>query len=296
MKYYVPKDTAGIIATRVGQCMNLRLILSRYLSEEVIDNKDVPSERGRKYRDKWLKEILAGFHKNNATLNEIVASEFSRWDAITAHENKDAVKRFQMENITRLIVGLGGKGALEFGITLHHVTGLPFIPGSALKGLARSYAFLTLAQKHGKASEQLENFEKELFNYNHPQETDEYNFVKAFGSQEAAGVCQFFDGVLSGISSDNLFTLEVMTPHFVKYYNEKGKTAPHDADNPIPISFVTVSEGNVWAFGIRLCAHALHSEYIPVLQYARKALRAGLTEMGVGSKTSNGYGFFASLK
>ncbi|MBU1432661.1 type III-B CRISPR module RAMP protein Cmr6, partial [Myxococcota bacterium] len=36
----------------------------------------------------------------------------------------------------RMIIGLGQKGVLEAGITLDHTWGVPFLPGSALKGLA----------------------------------------------------------------------------------------------------------------------------------------------------------------
>jgi len=39
----------------------------------------------------------------------------------------------------RIVIGLGGESVLETDITLHHLYGIPFIPGSALKGLTRAY-------------------------------------------------------------------------------------------------------------------------------------------------------------
>jgi CRISPR-associated protein Cmr6 len=48
-----------------------------------------------------------------------------------------------------MIIGLGGKGPLEIGITLDYITGLPVIPGSALKGLTRTYALYTIAEQCG---------------------------------------------------------------------------------------------------------------------------------------------------
>jgi len=54
---------------------------------------------------------------------------------------------FQAQALGRLIVGLGGKCAMEFSLTLQHTSGLPVIPGSALKGLTRTYALLTIAEK-----------------------------------------------------------------------------------------------------------------------------------------------------
>src|SRR5882762_817973 len=39
----------------------------------------------------------------------------------------------------RMILGLGAESVLETSIALHHTFGIPYIPGSALKGLAASY-------------------------------------------------------------------------------------------------------------------------------------------------------------
>jgi CRISPR-associated protein Cmr6 len=304
MKYYVPSDTARVLASQESKCLNLRLILSRYLSEEVVANESVPNEKNQKWRDKWLKTMLSRFSKteNNKANAKLLANnlnaEVERWGMMT----EDA-SRFQLWQPTRLIVGLGGKGALEVGITLHHVTGLPFIPGSALKGLARAYALLTLASENNIPNEDkaLEKFNTELEEGKKDDSiANALHYRRAFGSQKEAGVCQFFDGVLYEWLSESLFTLDVMTPHFVQYYSKEGKEAPHDADSPNPVSFITVSEKNTWAFAVRLrhsvrydtTNDALNAE---TLKMARTWLRKGLMEMGVGSKTSNGYGFFTPM-
>jgi len=294
MKYYVPADTARILGGNLERCRNMRLILSRYLSEETVSNLGVPNERNQKWRDRWLKEVIARFNKKDQVLQALVNGELSRWAMMTDHAS-----RFQFVNATRLIVGLGGKGALEFGITLHHVTGLPFIPGSALKGLARSYALLTLAEAQGVKPESaaLNELDEALSDPDarHEQGSAAYHYRQAFGSQGRAGVCQFFDGVLAEFRSDTLFTLDVMTPHFFKYYSDSGKSEPNDADNPNPVSYMTVSAGNVFAFAIGLRHVANHEGNHATLKQARQWLRAALQEMGVGSKTGSGYGYFIPL-
>ena len=63
-----------------------------------------------------------------------------RWRSVTA----DA-QRFEGQLMSQLVVGFGGKGVLDFGLTLDHVTGLPIIPGSALKGVCRAYGLLIIA-------------------------------------------------------------------------------------------------------------------------------------------------------
>jgi CRISPR-associated protein Cmr6 len=291
MKYYVPADTARTLGTNLEHCRNMRLILSRYLSEETVFNQNVPNERNQKWRDRWLKEVIARFSKKDKTLKDLVDAELGRWALLTEGAN-----RFKLTNATRLVIGLGGKGALEFGITLHHVTGLPFIPGSALKGLARSYALLTLAEAEDVAmdAKSLKQFDEALSSPDakHEQGSKHWHYRQAFGSQGASGICRFFDGVLAEIRSETLFTLDVMTPHFFSYYSSSGSNAPNDADNPNPVSYMTISAGNIFAFAVGLRHAADHEGNHDTLKQARKWLSAALQEMGVGSKTSSGYGYF----
>lgn len=291
MRYLVPADTARVLGANIDKCRNMRLILSRYLSEETVFNENVPDERNVKWRDKWLKSILSRFTQQDPTLKTLIDNEVKRWGAMTEH-----ARRFVFNNPTRLIIGLGGKGALEFGITLHHVTGLPYIPSTALKGLTRSYALLTLAAVHGieNDSKKLADFDERLASdeSKHAENSPEWHYRRAFGSQGSAGVCQFFDGVLSEFNSETLFTLEVMTPHFFRYYSDSGKSAPNDADNPNPVSFLTISAGNDFAFAVG--GRGVSKDDDTVKQ-AFKWLRAALQEMGVGSKTSSGFGYFFPL-
>src|SRR5437667_12057289 len=46
----------------------------------------------------------------------------------------------------RMVVGLGSESVLEASISLHRTYGVPYIPGSALKGLAASYAHHRLGE------------------------------------------------------------------------------------------------------------------------------------------------------
>src|SRR5258706_3964206 len=44
----------------------------------------------------------------------------------------------------RIVLGLGDESAIETAVTVHHTYGVPYIPGSALKGLAAAYAHRVL--------------------------------------------------------------------------------------------------------------------------------------------------------
>ncbi len=62
----------------------------------------------------------------------------------------------------RLIIGLGNPSVYETSITLHHIYGFPYIPGSAIKGVVRSYFIQTEFGKTGCEWDQINIFEKVL--------------------------------------------------------------------------------------------------------------------------------------
>jgi CRISPR-associated protein Cmr6 len=296
-EYLVPKDTQRLLQNQAAECLNLGLILARYIPHEAVRNDDIFNDRDRavgKVRSQWLTQMLKRF--TGSALEDLITANFQRWIALTQN-----AARFEMRARGRIIVGLGGKGPLEFGITLHPITGLPYIPGSALKGLCRSYALLSLAA-HEKIkveveTEALKKLDEDLIKgkYDHlPELLGAARYRQAFGSQENAGGCVFYDAVLSNLQPDTrIFTLDVMTPHFVKYYTNSGKKAPDDGDNPNPVSYITITEGVSFAFAIGRRTGFADDD---TLKQARRWLRASLQELGVGAKTAQGYGVFAPVK
>ncbi len=294
--YCVPADTAAVVSARIGDCNNFGLILTRYAPKEVILNKELPNDRHARYRDTWLRQQCDGFSQSNTALTELVKAQRKRWIQMT-----EGAQRYKMVLQSRLIVGLGGKGSLEIGITLDRVTGLPYIPGSALKGAVRNYRLLKLAEKRGiqltdplkvdAFNKELKAFEEELEN---PANTtaEAETFRRWFGTQGNAGGLIFYDAVLHSISGvkSNLFVVDVMTPHFKEYYGSSGKSAPTDCDSPNPISFITVDVGNMFAFAIGPRRGArLHDGD---LEEAIATLQETLDNAGIGAKTAAGYGWF----
>jgi CRISPR-associated protein Cmr6 len=299
-KYVVPGDTARIASRHVKACQNFALTLKRYAPQEAIEETDRLNDRRRsigKERNFWLQDICHDFMPDS----DLIASTHQRWRAMT-----EGAARFTMVSRSRMIVGLGGKGALEFGITLHSVTGLPYIPGSALKGLCRNYALYYIAEKSGisldpaqvkntsEVANQLDDHLTGIKDYRlkvHPEYAAMYRNL--FGTQEEAGQCVFYDAVIRDVPPNiPLFAVEVMTPHFRKYYESGGKDAPHDADDPNPITHIAVNTGIAFAFAIG----KRHGIATSPLVDARDLLRLALGEMGTGAKTAAGYGVFYDPK
>ena len=194
------------------------------------------------------------------------AAFFERWKA----ELKNmGVQTHEADVIGRLAAGLGGESVIENGLTLHHTYGVPVIPGSSLKGTARAYAAANL---DGAWSDGGDAF-RTLFGGQviPPGKTDR--------DKARVGIAVFHDAL--PVPDSFHIHNEVMTVHHKEYY-KNGSQPPADWDSPTPIPFASVS-------GRFLIA--LHAPDAP--EWATSGmgiLRMALKEMGVGGKTSSGYG------
>ncbi len=157
----------------------------------------------------------------------------------------------------RMVVGLGAESVLETSITLHHTFGVPIIPGSALKGLCAHYANQHLTEKWKIGS-------------------DAHRWM--FGDTTYAGIVTFYDA----LPCPNQFELlrpDVMTVHHKEYYGD-GNSTPADWDSPNPVPFLSVT-------GQFLIALGGPKDWV---EAGFKILEHALRELGIGAKTSSGYG------
>lgn len=296
----------------LGQCQNMRLLLSRYVPREVIHDETFEQSRGnnpkkkdtKRHQDVWMQNTINRFdtRQSGRDWQGMQQATFARWLAMTEHL---PTIRFEGQLMDRMVVGLGGGGVLETGITLHHVTGLPIIPGSALKGMTRAYALFSVAAAGGRDAsnevmltqleEQLADADYSINKFDASMQEAVQFFRHAFGTTQEAGWLVFYDAIVSGWDEyvSNIYDIDIMNPHFGKYYSSDGKQAPSDDENPIPIKFITVSAGIRFGFAMGVRAG------ITLAQVEEDTYRnwfiSGLTEMGVGAKTRSGYGMFEIL-
>ena len=164
----------------------------------------------------------------------------------------------------RLIVGLGSGHVLETNMTLHHVYGIPYIPGTAVKGVLR----------HWWLQEDFDNDENSALR-------DE-KFLALFGSQKQRGKVQFLDAHPGEVR----FTKDIMNPHYPEYYS--GGKPPTDNQNPVPINFLTV-ERTSFRFVFLTRTPGL-------LKRLKERFERALEMKGIGAKTAVGYGYFHDFK
>ncbi|MDE0630572.1 MAG: type III-B CRISPR module RAMP protein Cmr6 [Caldilineaceae bacterium] len=164
----------------------------------------------------------------------------------------------------RLIVGLGSDHVQETNMTLHHIYGIPYIPGTAVKGVLR----------HWWMQEDFDNDENKAL-------CDE-EFVALFGDQNQRGKVQFLDAYPGEIR----FAQDIMNPHYPGYYS--GSKPPTDDQNPVPISFLTVERT-----GFRF---VFLTQISGLLDRIKERFEKALEMKGIGAKTAVGYGYFRDFK
>ena len=257
------------------------------------------------------------------------------------HEKKDAVdffceakhenikSCFSVYNAETLKMKLGGRliinqagGVLEnANLCIHRHFGYPYIPGSALKGIARHSAWeewMELKEERECSKEQeLKEFALKIaltFGYptndKMPRNTKDINreaksdyldeflvseYPELFGDNGAyssfSGAVSFFAAMPS--SSYKLVT-DVLTCHHNEYYSGKQEKA-YDNENPVPVFFPAVEEGAVFKFTViplNKCKLIKNKFDFDPVKFAMDSLKEGLEIHGIGAKTSAGYGWF----
>ena len=176
-----------------------------------------------------------------------------------------------------ILNGLGAPHFNETNLTIHQLYGVPYLPASSLKGSLKSWLYHTGIQENPE----LHEIEQMLL-----------------GTQGNNGILQLMDAF---IYQNAKIERDYLTPHFSAYYGGTG--SPTDDDNPIPVPFYRIVGEQVNSpvtikFVLLLPSHLRHMNNSSGL--SAKELMDGavdwfskmLTESGVGSKTSSGYGRF----
>lgn len=347
----LPQKSRQMLEYHLEQCQNLGLILDKFAPwQEVQRNWDlamrstirqrgqneIKTLTGGEAKGLWLsttRQSLRGEDKslfeddNWHTDVELMQDHRNRWLNMV---QKSEGMAFTMTTAERLVAGLGASHVLETALTLERNTGLPYLPGSTVKGLARAWGLIEVAAQLGvKLEDTIKIEEKEISKLNivadilmsnptdyDPENPKKKSFIQAiselypvsedtklfmqwfrfiFGWQGETGAVCFVDAIYSGEGAPK-YASDVMTPHYVNYYTENGGKPPAEDDNPNPVSFLTVDKGNTFAFGLIPRQSAFAPEDTEnrknTLEIARDWLVNSLTQLGAGSKTAAGYGFF----
>lgn len=239
--------------------------------------------------------LLAWAEKHNLGQNrEAVARVTARRNRALEQLRRQGlfVRRVTLEPEWRLVSGLGERAnAHEIGIHLHGTYGWPILPGSTLKGVAAQWAWEnTVLEDPDTLSQFVQIFGTPLpkIRAGEVEEHREERFARLELPEAARGRVRFLDALPA--DSPVTVTVDVLTPHVKPYYDRTAdeRTAaqappPAEHHQPVPVRFLTVSAGRFDA--------ALVGDDADETEQAAKWLVEAVNELGVGAKTSAGYGY-----
>ena len=248
------------------------------------------------------------FERDRKTLHALADRQTRLSETVPAQ----ALLRLDALAIAPFTTGLGNEHPLENGFAFLNPYGLPYLPGSGVKGVLRQAARELAGGEWGETH----GWDAVLPS---PAGTgaggEGISTIDAlFGKEDSAtehlrGALTFWD-VIPQIAGDSLL-VEIMTPHQSHYYQQKRERksgdsiSPHDSGQPTPISFLTVPPGSGLVFHVT-CDTAHLNRLAPALAEADAtgqprwksllgtAFHHAFQWLGFGAKTAVGYGALES--
>ncbi|MCX7896838.1 MAG: type III-B CRISPR module RAMP protein Cmr6 [Rhodocyclaceae bacterium] len=231
--------------------------------------------------------------------------------------------KIQAQCVAPFATGLGNEHPLENGFAFLWPYGLPYLPGSGVKGVIKRAA-QELAAGMWPKHPAWQGLDQPLYGIEVGRGANKKRIGLSvldvlFGREPppgdpnaVRGALAFWD-VIPQIAGDALM-VEIMTPHQSHYYQDKreaksgNSTSPHDSGQPNPIAFLTVPPGSGFCFHI-VCDTAHLARLIAQRETAAPDLLAPADDgrpswqhlveeafahafqwLGFGAKTTVGYG------
>ncbi|NNM52184.1 MAG: type III-B CRISPR module RAMP protein Cmr6 [Pseudomonadales bacterium] len=230
--------------------------------------------------DRFFGEYSSTFHKVNESRTEWLSNfkEAGHKEQLELHAHRLCNLAQSLQGSYRVfktksnfVTGMGNPHPVENGFTWHPTLAVPYIPGSAVKGLVR-----TVVETSYSGEDKLDIL------------------TSWFGSEnkddvaERSGGFIFFDAI--PVQPLRL-GVEIMTPHMGKWYQNGAEprhtheSIPSDWHEPIPIPYLVARET---AFIFCIAPRSLDS--VKYMDDVMDALIHGLKYLGMGAKTSIGSG------
>ncbi|MCS7459005.1 type III-B CRISPR module RAMP protein Cmr6 [Paenibacillus doosanensis] len=266
---FLPRDAVEFLRKN-EKCENNYLLFSRfgrYQVNEKNNKKEVMVEP--------LSDPLSHNKFSTSLITEILQSLGQRQEWIVS-QFPDYLK-LQYKVNGRLLLGIGGGTPYTTTnpMKLHPLYGIPYIPGSSLKGSIRNCWLHEHLTGHSLplGSKNL----KDYFDICFGTGTDE--------EQTTSGKLIFLDAYPV---EEYKIVRDVLTPHYKTYYNQKGASPPRDDDFPNIISLPAIEDTVFTIYiGINFKTSELDGD---LRDQIIQTILSTFSEYGIGAKTAVGYG------
>ncbi len=227
---------------------NVGLWYDKFFDQWSGDFKEI-EEKGK---TQWIDNITKHQKKDIGEPSHLL--DFTNRQRTLIEENGGMV--ITIQNRSPFVTGLGLNHPVENGFKWHHTLGVPYLPGSSIKGMIREWG---------------ENWDKSQ------------DIEKLFGDEKKVGTVVILDAI--PIEPVELKS-DVMTLHYGPYYG--GDEPPADWHDPNPIPFMVVKENQRFQIGIFPRKQNDHEDCEKLYSMLKEAFEY----LGVGAKTAVGYGRF----
>jgi CRISPR-associated protein Cmr6 len=204
---------------------------------------------------------------SSSSVSEAYRLAFDRWSRIVSGNMPGAIV---LKATLRgpLAIGLGVGSPLENGFAIRRPYGIPYLPGSGIKGMCRRGA-LQLKESGGMNDRQS---------------------LTLFGATEndaTQGIATFHDAWLDPEAENRPFQLDTITVHHQDYYSSTGAKAPTDFDEPVPVPFLVVRPGVSFRIVVEMDPAFTDAGWG---SFVSGMVTWGFGHLGIGGKTNAGYG------
>jgi len=184
---------------------------------------------------------------------------------------------FEMTVSWRFASGLGKAHCLENGVIWDRNLGIPYLPGSSVKGVMRAWA------EHWGGDPSLGRADVDRL------------FGSARPDNRSIGAVIVFDAYPCAVPA---LEVDVVNVHYKQYYEDPDTTAPSDWLAPVPVHFLAVAPKTRFSFAVAPRSRGRRETATGPggaasdLHTARRLLQDAISTIGIGAKTAVGYGVF----
>lgn len=190
-------------------------------------------------------------------------------------------------NSSRLLLHLGRTSVLEnVGLHCDRTTGLPVIPGSAVKGVVSTWACWT--EHFHEATGEISGFTKDSVQRRNFNAAESILAARILGDDSSTGSSAAGEVIFLGAfpNTPPILELDIVTPHT--------DASGRDRD-PVPNPFLAIAPGAVWSFAL-LAKPRDGTNPLALLNTCATWLAECLEQSGIGAKTASGYGRFLTVQ
>jgi len=202
-------------------------------------------------------------YKNGTRYLKSACEAKLRWLDALARQHGDRFHAVNLVNDSRLLVHLGRASVLEnVGLCADRTTGVPWIPGSALKGVLSTWVYWEQLAEGVLPTRNMHALARKVFGSDDEKdhEAGKIIFIGGFPQQPPA------------------LELDILTPH-----PEEGR------GRIVPNVFFALAKGTIWHFAL---LGRVGADSAKLLEATTDWLDQCLRQTGLGAKTAAGYGVF----